>query len=179
MRTSKVAKRYAQGLLEFSTDSNSTTELFSEMKEVVKILKSSKELNSFFATPILDSKKKISIAGEIFKSFSLTSRNFISLIIKQGREIQLQQIAQEYINKVETLEGLQKVSLTSATQLSAENIDAILKSTNLVNASQKFDLQTNINPGVLGGYILRVGDQQIDASVRSKISQLKKEFQLN
>lgn len=179
MRTSKVAKRYAQGLLEFSTDSNSTTELFSEMEQVVKILKSSKELNSFFATPILDSKKKISIAGEIFKSFSLTSRNFISLIIKQGRENQLQQIAQEYINKVETLEGLQKVSLTSATQLSSANIDAILKSTNLVNASQKFDLQTNINPEVLGGYILRVGDQQIDASVRSKLSQLKKEFQLN
>ncbi|WP_417429776.1 ATP synthase F1 subunit delta [Halpernia sp.] len=179
MRTSKVAKRYAQGLLDFSKDSNSITELFGEMKELVKILKSSKELNNFLKTPVLDSKKKIAISSEIFKSFSLTSKNFISLIIKQGRETLLQEIAQDYIDKVETLEGVQKVSLTSATQLSEANVEAILKSTNLVNAAQKFDLQTNINPDVLGGYILRVGDQQIDASVRSKLSQLKKEFQLN
>ncbi|SEG61773.1 F-type H+-transporting ATPase subunit delta [Halpernia humi] len=179
MRTSKVAKRYAQGLLEFSTDSGSTTALFGEMKDVVNILKSSRELNSFLQTPVIDSKKKIAILGEIFKNFSVSAQNFISLIIKQGREKQLQQIAQAFIDKVETLEGLQKVSLTSATQLSAANVDAILKSTNLVDAKQKFDLQTNINPNILGGYILRVGDQQVDASVRSKLSQLNKEFQLN
>ena len=179
MRTSKVAKRYAQGLLDFSKDSNTTSELFIEMKDLVKILKSSKELNSFFATPVLDSKKKIVICGEIFKNFSATAKNFISLIIKQGRENSMQQIAQEYVNKVEILEGVQRVSLTSAIQLSSENVEAILKSTNLVNSAQKFDLQTNISPDILGGYILRVGDQQIDASVKSKLTQLKKEFQLN
>ena len=179
MRTSKVAKRYAQGLLDFSKDSNTTTELFNEMKDLVKILKSSKELNSFLATPILDSKKKIAICGEIFKNFSATAKNFISLIIKQGRENYLQQIGQEYINKVEILQGVQRVSLTSAAQLTSANVDAIIKSTNLVNSTQKFDLQTNINPDILGGYILRVGDQQIDASVKSKLTQLKKEFQLN
>lgn len=179
MRTSKVAKRYAQGLLDFSKDSNSTASLFSEMKDVVKILKSSKELKSFLATPVLDTKKKIAISGEIFKEFSANAKNFISLIIKQGRENLMQEIAQEYINKVEILEGVQRVSLTSAMQLSSANVEAILKSTNLVNSNQKFDLETNINPAILGGYILRVGDQQIDASVKSKLSQLKKEFQLN
>lgn len=179
MRTSKVAKRYAQGLLDFSKDSNTTTALFSEMQDVVKILRSSKDLNSFLETPVLDSKKKIAIMSLIFKNFSITAKNFISLIIKRGRETYIEQIAQEYVNKVETLQGVQRVSLTSAIQLSAENVDAILKSTNLVNAAQKFDLQTNIKPDILGGYILRVGDQQIDASVKSKLSQLKKEFQLN
>ena len=179
MRTSKVAKRYALGLLDFSKDSNTTDALFIEMQDVVKILKTSKELNSFLGTPVLDSKRKISIIGEIFKDFSTTAKNFISLIIKQGRENYLQQIAQEFINKVEALNGVQKVSLTSAAQLSVSNVEAILKSTNLVNADKKYDLETNINPGILGGYILRVGDQQIDASVKSKLTQLKKEFQLN
>jgi F-type H+-transporting ATPase subunit delta len=179
MRTSKVAKRYAKGLLDFSKESNTTFVLFSEMQDVVKILKSSKDLNNFLETPVLDSKKKIAIMGLIFKDFSFTAKNFISLIIKQGREKYIQQIAQEYINKVETLEGVQRISLTSAIRLSPENVEAILKSTDLVNASQKFDLQTNINPNILGGYILRVGDQQIDASVKSKLNQLKKEFQLN
>lgn len=179
MRTSKVAKRYAQGLLDFGKDAGAEMVLFNEMKSLVTILQDSKELNNFFATPILDAKRKMAISGEIFKNFSTNTQNFIKLIIKQGREKLLQEIAQEYINKVEVLQGVQRVTLTSAAELSSANIEAILKSSALVNTAQKFDLENNVNPDILGGYILRVGDQQIDASVRSKLNQVKKEFQLN
>ncbi len=88
-------------------------------------------------------------------------------------------IAQEYINKVDQINGVQKITLTSATQLSQENINSILKSTNLVNHDNKFDVKSIIDPDVLGGYILRVGDQQVDASVKTKLTKLQKEFQLN
>lgn len=179
MRISKAAKRYAQGLLEFSKDSNSMEVLFGEMKSVAKILNDSKDLNSFLKTPIIDSRKKIAISNEIFSSLSVTSRNFISLIIKQGREGILQEIAQDFVEKVEKLNGVQSVSLTIADHLSQSNLDTILRSTDLINQNQAYDLQTSIKPEILGGYILRVGDQQIDASVRTKLSQLKKEFQLN
>lgn len=179
MRTSKVGKRYAAGLLEFSKETGSTESIFHEMQDIVKIMGASKDLNQFFMSPVLDSKKKIEVAKEIFVNFSQTAQNFIFLIIKQGRIAFLQDIAQEYINKVEDLQGVQRISLTSATALSQANVEAILKSTDLVNAANKYELQTIINPEILGGYILRVGDQQVDASVRSKLGQLKKEFQLN
>lgn len=179
MLTSKVAKRYAQGLLDFSKESGITASVFSEMKDVVKIMNDSKELQNFFASPIIDGKKKISIASEIFKDFSPVSKNIISLVIKQGRETHLKDIAQEFINKVEDMDGVQRVTLTSATQLSQTNIDEILKTSKLVNADAKYDLKININPEILGGYVLRVGDQQVDASVRSKLNHIKKEFQLN
>lgn len=179
MLTSKVAKRYAQGLLDFAQESGLTDSVFSEMRDVLKIMDGSKDLRQFFASPIIDSKKKISIAGEIFKNFSPVSKNIISLVIKQGRETHLKDIAQEFINKVEDLNGVQRVTLTSATQLSQQNIDEILKSSNLVNPNTKFDLKMNINPDILGGYILRVGDQQVDASVKSKLNNIRKEFQLN
>jgi F-type H+-transporting ATPase subunit delta len=96
------------------------------------------------------------------------------LVIKHGRENQLKNIAQEFINKVEDINGVQRVTLTTATQLSKENIDQILRSTNLVNANSNFDLKLIINQDILGGYILRVGDQQVDASVKTKLNQLKK-----
>ena len=70
------------------------------------------------------------------------------------------------------------MTLTSATPLSQKNIDEILKSTNLVKTTS-LDLKTIIDPEILGGYILRVGDHQIDASVKAKLSRVKKEFQLN
>ncbi|AZB26543.1 MULTISPECIES: ATP synthase F1 subunit delta [Chryseobacterium] len=179
MLTSKVAKRYAQGLLDFTNESGQTAAVFSEMKDVVKIMAESKDLNKFFLTPYIDAKKKIEVANEIFKGLSASSQNLIRLVIKHGRENQLKNIAQEFINKVEDINGVQRVTLTTATQLSKENIDQILRSTNLVNANSNFDLKLIINQDILGGYILRVGDQQVDASVRTKLNQVKKDFQLN
>jgi F-type H+-transporting ATPase subunit delta len=142
MLTSKVAKRYAQGLLNFTQESGNTSTVFGEMGDVVKTIAGSKELQNFFNSPIID-------------------------------------VKQEFINKVEDMNGVQRITLTSASQLSNENINNILKSTNLVNHDNKFDVKSIINPEILGGYILRVGDQQVDASVRTKLSKLKKEFQLN
>lgn len=179
MLTGKVAKRYAQGLLNVTQENGNTDSVSKEMGDVVKTIAGSKELQNFFGSPVIDSKKKIGVANEIFKNFSPLTQNLIQLVIKQGRESQLQNIAQEYINKVEDMSGIQRITLTSATPLSDENINNILKSTDLVKHDNKFDVKTIINPEILGGYILRVGDQQIDASVKSKLNRLKKEFQLN
>ncbi|MBF6610606.1 MAG: ATP synthase F1 subunit delta [Chryseobacterium sp.] len=179
MLTSKVAKRYAQGLLDFTEESGNTASVFSEMKDVVKIMKESKELNAFFATPFIDTKKKMAAASEIFQSFSKVSQNMISLVIRQGREKEMRNIAQEFINKVEDKQGIQRITLTSASELSQNNITEILKSSGLVKEGSNFDLNTIINPDILGGYILRVGDQQINASVKSKLNRIRKDFQLN
>ncbi|WP_415327462.1 ATP synthase F1 subunit delta [Chryseobacterium sp. MMS23-Vi53] len=179
MLTSKVAKRYAQGLLDFTNESGQTATVFSEMKDVVKIMGESQDLNKFFLTPYIDSKKKVEVAKEIFKSLSASSQNLITLVIRHGRENQLKNIAQEFINKVEDINGVQRITLTTATQLSKENLDQILRSTNLVKADSNFDIKLNVKPEILGGYILRVGDQQVDASVKTKLNQVKKDFQLN
>lgn len=179
MLTSKVAKRYAQGLLNFSMETGNLQTAYEEMKDIVKIMDSSKDLNSFFATPFIDSKKKLSAAEQIFVNFSPATKNFIALIIRQGRETQLKNIAQEYIHKVEDINGIQRITVTTASQLSDENLQSILRSTSLFDPSRNYDLKIIINPELLGGYILRVGDQQVDASVRSKLNALKKEFQLN
>jgi F0F1-type ATP synthase delta subunit len=79
MLTSKVAKRYAQGLLDFTQESGNTATVFAEMKDVVKIMKDSKELKNFFASPIIDAKKKIAVATEVFVNFSPVAQNLITL----------------------------------------------------------------------------------------------------
>ena len=179
MLTSKVAKRYAQGLLDFTQESGNTATIFAEMKDVVKIMKDSKELTNFFASPIIDAKNKIAVATEVFVNFSPVAQNLITLVIKQGRESHLQDIAQEFINKVEDLQGVQRVTLTVASELSQKNVEDIVKSSSLVDHTKNYDLKVVVNPEIIGGYILRVGDQQVDTSVRTKLSQVKKEFQLN
>lgn len=179
MLTSKVAKRYAQGLLDFTNESGQTATVFSEMKDVKKLMSESEDLNKFFKTPYIDAKKKVEVAKEIFKGLSPVSQNLITLVIKHGRENHLKNIAQEFINKVEDINGVQRVTLTTATQLSKDNLDEILKSSNLVKPNSNFDINVIVKPEILGGYILRVGDQQVDASVKSKLNNIKKDFHLN
>ena len=178
MLTSKVAKRYAQGLLDFTQESGNTESVFGEMRDVMKIMSESKELVQFLNTPFIDARKKDAVALEIFKDFSPVAKNIIRLIIKQVREAQLKNIAQEFINKVEDIKGTQRISLVTATKLSEQNIQKIIADSKMVNVSN-YDLEMIIKPDILGGYILRVGDQQIDASVKTQLNNIKKEFQLN
>lgn len=179
MLTSKVAKRYAQGLLEFAKESNTSEVLYHEMKDVVKVMDESQELNRFFLAPFIDANKKMEVAKEVFKAFSATTQNLVQLVIKNGREAQLKGIAAAYIAKIDELSGIQKVTLTTAVPLSDASIQTILKSSSLVNPNSKFDLNVVVDANILGGYILRVGDEQIDASVKTKLDNVRKSFELN
>ena len=179
MLTSKVAKRYAQGLLNLTEENGFTDRVFVEMKDLANTIGNSRDLQNFFTSPIIDIKKKMAIASEIFKEYSPICQNLILLVIRHGREGQLANIAQAYIDKVEDINGVQRITLTSAKPLSEENIKSILGSTNIVNHHNKFDIKSIIDTDILGGYILRVGDQQIDESVKTKLNRLKKEFQHN
>lgn len=179
MGTIKVAKRYAQGLLEYTKEVGNTELIFNEMKDVAKTIADSKELQSFFATPIIDSRKKQEIAKEIFSAFSPVTQNMITLVIKQGREQFLGNIAQEYLEFVEALNGIQKITLTTAEELSSESVEKIVKASSLVDNTKGYQVKTIIKPELIGGYILRIGDKQIDNSVKNQLSNLRKEFQLN
>lgn len=74
MSTIKVAKRYAQGLLDFTQETGNTDVVFNEMRDVAKTIVDSKELQNFFASPIIDTKKKQKVAGEIFANFSAITK---------------------------------------------------------------------------------------------------------
>lgn len=179
MGTIKVAKRYAQGLLDFTTETGNTELVFNEMKDVAKTITDSKELKNFFATPIIDTRKKQSIAKELFSKFSSTTQNMIALVIKQGREKYLENIATEYVESVEALNGVQKITLTTAEKLSEQSIEKIVRASALIDNTRAYQVKSIIKSELIGGYILRVGDKQVDNSVATQLNSLRKEFQLN
>ena len=178
MGTIKIAKRYAQGLLEYTKEVGTTDVVFNEMKDVAKTISASKELKSFFFSPIIDTKKKQRIAEEIFSRFSSTTQNMIALVIKQGREKYLEDIASEYILSVEEFNGVQKVVLTTAEELLENNVDQIVKASTLIDPNKSYQVKFIIEPEIIGVYILRVGDRQIDNSVKTQLINLRKNFNL-
>jgi len=179
MRSSKISKRYAKGLLLFAQETDVVENVFLEMKDVIKVMNASQELKIFLSSPFIHAKIKISAVEKIFEKFSKTVRNMIVLAIKRNREVYLEDIAHQYINFVEELKGVQKVSLITASKLSEQNVKNILLKSNLVDTHKPFDLKVTVNSDIIGGYIIKVGDKQIDASVKANLINLRKEFQLN
>jgi len=179
MLTSKVSKRYAKGLLLFAQETDKVEDILAEMRDVSKFVSASDELRKFLESPFIHAKAKIAAVEKIFAEFSKVIRNIIVLAIKQNREVYIGDIAKQYINLVEELKGIQKGSLTTATSISEYNVESILKKSLLVDFSKPFDIDRVINSDIIGGYVLKVGDQQIDASVRTSLRDLKREFEIN
>ncbi len=175
----KVAKRYAKGLYDFASQTNETAVLYQEMTELQKLLSTSIELKNFLKSPIIDYRKKIKIIDEIFKTNSQSFTKFIKLVINHGREANLIEIANQFIAIIDEEQNIQKGVLLSAIAFDKETIDKIVNESNLVDLSKPISIENKIDENLIGGYILRMSDKQLDASIKTKLHKLRKEFDVN
>lgn len=176
----RAAKRYAKGLMDFAVETGNAAQINQEMKDLKKSIQDSRELSSFLNSPVLDSRRKNEIAKEIFKDFSPATKNFIYLVIRQGRERGLKEIASQFQELYNQRNNIRIADVITATDLNRTLVDEILESAKKsIGTQYEYQIQNKIDPSLIGGFILRVGDKQIDASVRDKFNRLKKEFDIN
>ncbi len=179
MSNIRVSKRYAKGLYQFAEANHSNKEIYAEMQSLSQLISESKDLRSYLKTPILDYKTKQEIGKKLFASYSQTTQSFINLVIQHSREANLKEIADEYITYSDIKNNVKKAQLTTATEISAALEQKIIEESGLIQKEDTLKIERRIDPSILGGYIFRVGDQQIDASVKNKFTQLKQEFDDN
>lgn len=176
----KAAKRYAKGLMQFANESSQSQQINDEMKDLKNAIQSSKELAQFLGSPVLDARRKVQITKEIFKDFSPVTQNFIQLVINHGRGDILKEIATQYNYLYDKQNRVNTIEVTSATELDATTVDEIVeKAKQNFGEGFTYHIENKINPDLIGGFILRVGDKQIDNSIKSKLTRLKKEFEKN
>lgn len=180
MASIRAAKRYAKGLMQFAGESNQAELLNREMTDLKNSIQGSRELASFLASPVLDAKRKTAVSRELFKSFSPVAQNFIELVINQGRGDLLKEIASQFNEQYNKMHNITVVEFTSAVPFESGLVNQIVN-----DAKQKLgdnstiNIETKVNPDLIGGFVLRMGDKQIDSSVKSKLNRLKKEFDRN
>lgn len=178
MANLKAANRYAKGLMQFVEETNQTRLVYDEMIDIIKSLRNNKELVSFLNTPVLDEKKKSQIAKDIFKDFSKPVQTFIQLIIRHGRENILREIAFQYITIYDEENGIYQAVLYTADSMDDQTADYILsKAKKAIGADKTYSLHKVIDPDLIGGFRLRVGDKMIDASLRTKLNKIKKDLE--
>jgi F-type H+-transporting ATPase subunit delta len=171
-----VASRYAKSLIDLAQEQNIVDAVKADMDLFLHTLKGSSELAAVLANPIISQAKKINVLEAVFGGkVNKASIMFFKLMINKGRGEVLYFTALEYINLFNIKRNITKAKVTSATALSDAN-----KKT-LVDELQKaiggtVVLYTKIDPSLIGGFVLNVGDRQVDTSIAASLRKMKKEF---
>ena len=179
MKTATAAKRYAKSLLYIAIEKGVLENIKTDMAIVANACLNAKDLRIMLNNPILKSDKKGNILKVIFESrLSELSNKFIALITKKKREALLPQIANEFAVLYNDYRNVITAIVTSA-----HSLDDILrkKVMEIIGNSVKSEVELfeYVNKKLIGGFIISIGNTQVDASVARSLKNLKKEFLAN
>jgi F-type H+-transporting ATPase subunit delta len=171
-----VATRYAKSLIELAKDENALDKVNKDMEFFLQTLKANPQLTAVLANPIIYHDKKINIIDGIFGGkVSKLSISFFNIMINKGRAEILYTAAQEYINQYDVLNNITKATIVTASPLSEVNKKAVIAD---IEKSTKgpVKLTVKVDPALIGGFIVTIGDMQIDTSIAGNLAKLKKDF---
>lgn len=171
---SRIAKRYAKSLIGLAKEQNSVDQLNEDMKGFVQIAEDSHDFVLMLQSPIIKHDKKLEVLMAMFDGkVSDISIAFFKLLSRKGREAALPAIAKAYTTFFNEDKGLAVAEITTAAPLSESfKKDLAAKVSKAVNKT--VELEETINADLIGGFILRMDDKQIDSSVKTQLLNIKK-----
>jgi len=179
MKDSRINGRYAKALFDLAIEQQILDTAFHDMQLVKEICQSSKVFESMLSSPIIKTDKKQAVVKEIMGNhLHQVSLSFILLILKKRREANLRSIAIEFIEMYKEFNGIKTAHLKTAMQLNSET-KAEFKALLTQQSNKSIELLEEINPNIIGGFIVTIDDKQADSSISTKIQRLRKEFDKN
>jgi len=171
-----VASRYAKSLIDLAAEQKLVEKVKDDMDLFHDTLKANPELKAVLANPIVSHQKKTKILEEVFgKRVNKVTIGFFKLMIDKGRGEVLYFTAQEYVHLYDVANNIIEARVVSATALSASNKNTLTADIEKATGG-KVKLQTKVDPSLIGGFVLTVGDRQVDTSIANDLRKLKKEF---
>ena len=180
MSVNRIATRYAKSLLDLAIEQNIVEDIKDDMTGFSQMI-ANKDLALLLKSPIVNVSKKKSIFKVLFGSkFNKLTNAFLNIVLVKGRESALPEIAAEFEHQYKNLKGITDVTITTAVDLDDKNLNKI-KDTLLASneTATKLNITTVVNPEIIGGFIIEIGDKLYDNSVAFKLNNLKKSFKGN
>ncbi len=175
----QVASRYAKSLIDLAAEQNSVEPVKKDIELFLETCRVNPQLQAILKNPIISLDKKANILDGLFgDKLNKMILSFFKIVVRKGRSQVLYATGKEFINQYNILKNVVKSTVTSASPLSQDNIAQIEE---VVKQATKGEviLTAQVDPDLIGGFILKVGDKQFDTSLSSKLNKLKKEFQQN
>lgn len=171
---SNLARRYAKALFELSCKKDVLEKVENDLEALEELVISSDELNKIIGRPILSRENQSEALDKVLekaKAQNIT-KNFISVLAKNRRLSELNAIIVEYKKLLSSHRGEVIAQIISAMPLSKGQTDAISKTLS-EQLDKKVSIQAEVNKGILGGLVIKVGSKMLDASLISKIENIR------
>lgn len=179
MSYSKIILRYASALFDLAEEKKLLTEVNADLELLAGTCASNRNLMVMLLDPVVTADRKQKVMEKIFgphmNNLTLT---FVRLLIRKGRESYLRPIAESFGNMYKESIGIKTAFVASAAGLDEaekKRIHGILKKV----TDKKIDLIEKVDPALLGGFVIDIDDYQVDQSLKTKIKELKKDFEKN
>ncbi len=172
---SRAAIRYAKAILETAVSSGKTDKVNDDMKSIVAAVSSSAELKEFLSSPVISQEMKMNALTEVFASVQPETKSLFRLLQENKRFEILAPIAQQFNALYDELQGVEVAKVTTAIPLTAELEAKVLAKVATIS-DKKVTIENIVDPSIIGGFILRIGDKQYNASVANRLQELKREF---
>lgn len=180
MSAIRLASRYAKSLIDLGIEKNLLEQINTDIETINAALKS-RDLSLFIKSPIIHPEKKASVLKQIFgDKLSLVTSSFIDIVLKKHREFYLPDIVSSFRDQYGEHKGIVKATLTVAAALTNDSILNDVKAIILEDTGKNdVVMQVEVDPSILGGFILQFGDKLYDTSINHKLDSLRKEFMVN
>ncbi|WP_308991808.1 ATP synthase F1 subunit delta [Mariniflexile litorale] len=178
MAGARAAIRYAKAVLSLASDRKTDDVVNNDMKLIVNTIAQSKDLNDALQSPVLSASIKKTVLLEVFKKTDKTTLSLIDTLVTNNRIDILADVAIKYNQLFDQSKGIEVATVTTAIALTDALKQKVLAKAKELTGKD-IEVQSIIDESILGGFILRVGDIQYNASIANQLSKLKREFTLN
>ncbi|RZJ71999.1 ATP synthase F1 subunit delta [Flavobacterium sp.] len=172
---SRAAIRYAKAILDMAHSSGVASEVNNDMLHIAENIGANAELKEFVEAAIISNEVKEKAVTEVFDSAQNITKGLFRLLKENKRFEILEAIAIEYSRLFEDMNGVEVATVTTAVELD-KDMEARVLSKALEFTNKKLVIENIVDPEIIGGFILRVGDKQYNASVANRLKVLKREL---
>ncbi|MRT15482.1 ATP synthase F1 subunit delta [Vitellibacter sp. q18] len=173
---SRAAIRYAKAILQKANENNTEAVVFGDMQSVYNTIENSRELQAVLQSPVIKANDKKEALLKIFGGQSETTHSLINILVENQRTSLLGEVAKSYVQLYNDEQGVKVATVITAVPLSSALEEKVMAKVKQLTGSEKVTLKNEIDPAIIGGFILRVGDIQYNASIANQLGNLKREF---
>ncbi|GAB1538233.1 ATP synthase F1 subunit delta [Scytonema sp. NUACC21] len=171
--TAEIVQPYAAALMSVAQSRDLTDRIGEDVRSLLSLLSQSEQLQNFLANPFVAAEDKKSVINRILgDNADAYLRNFLLLLVDRRRILLLREICQQYLALLRQLKQTVLAEVISAIPLSDAQQQAIREKVIAMTGAREVELDTKIDRELIGGVIIRVGSQVIDASIRGQLRRL-------
>jgi len=169
----EVSEPYAQALMSVAQSNNITEQIGEDARSLLGLLDESEDFRLLVSSPLIEADKKKAVIRQVVQSqVQPYMLNFLLLLVDRGRILVLPEICKQYLVLLRQLKQTVLAEVSSAVELTDEQKEAIRQKVLATTNANEVELQTSVDPELLGGVVIKVGSQVIDASLRGQLRKI-------